>query len=87
MEPNEDLVSPNRATRTKELDSYKSDDGALGSDGECKGEKEKIAARPIDKEQLQHTAPQRCQPDRSGTLDFLLDSCYCDLDVNISVAR
>ena len=34
-----------------------------------------------------HTAPQRCQPDRSGTLDFLLDSCYCDLDMTISVAR
>ena len=33
-----------------------------------------------------HTAPQRCQPDRSGTLDFLLDSCYCDLGVTISVA-
>ena len=53
MEPNEDLVSRNRATRTKELDSYKSDDGALDSDGECKGEKEKIATRPVEKEQLQ----------------------------------
>ena len=36
---------------------------------------------------LSHTAPQRCQPDRSGTLDFLLDSCYCDLDMTISVAK
>ena len=44
-------MEPNRATRTKELDSYKSDDGALGSDG--KGEKEKIATRPVDKDQLQ----------------------------------
>ena len=35
----------------------------------------------------EHTAPQRCQPDRSGTLDFLLDSCYCDLDMTISVAK
>ena len=34
-----------------------------------------------------HTAPQRCQPDRSGTLGFLLDSSYCDLDMTISVAR
>ena len=33
-----------------------------------------------------HTAPQRCQPDRLGTLDFLLDSCYCDRDMTISVA-
>ena len=46
-------MEPNRATRTKELDSYKSDDRALGSDGECKGEKEKIATRPVDKDQLQ----------------------------------
>ena len=34
-----------------------------------------------------HTAPQRCQPDRLGTLDFLLVSCYCDQDMTISVAR
>ena len=33
-----------------------------------------------------HTAPQRCQPDRLGTLDFLIDSCYCDQDMTISVA-
>ena len=33
------------------------------------------------------TAPQRCQPDRLGTLDFLLVSCYCDQDMTISVAR
>ena len=33
-----------------------------------------------------NTAPQRCQPDRSGTLDFLLDSSYCDRDMTISVA-
>ena len=33
-----------------------------------------------------HTAPQRCQPDRLGTLDFLLVSCYCDQDMTISVA-
>ena len=34
-----------------------------------------------------HTAPQRCQPGRSVTLDFLLVSCYCDLDMTISVAK
>ena len=34
----------------------------------------------------QHTAPQRCQPDRSGTLDFLLDSSYCDRDWTRTVA-
>ena len=34
-----------------------------------------------------HTAPQRCQPERSGTLDFLLDLYYCDLDMTISVAK
>ena len=35
---------------------------------------------------LTHTAPQRCQPDRSGTLDFLLDSSYCDRDWTRTVA-
>ena len=34
-----------------------------------------------------HTALQRCQPDRSVTLDFLLDSYYCDRDMTISVVR
>ena len=33
-----------------------------------------------------HTAPQQCQSDRLGTLDFLIDSCYCDQDMTISVA-
>ena len=27
-----------------------------------------------------HTAPQPCQPDRLGTLSFLLDYSYCDRD-------
>ena len=53
MEPNEYLVSPHRATRTKELGACKSDNGELGSDDECKGKKEKIAQRPADKDQLQ----------------------------------
>ena len=33
-----------------------------------------------------HTAPQRCQPNRSGTLDIMIDSSYCDRDITISVA-
>ena len=53
MELSEELVSSNMATRTIELDSYKSDKGELGSDDECKGEKAKIATRPVDKDQLQ----------------------------------
>ena len=34
-----------------------------------------------------HTAPQRCQPGRLVTPDFLLGSSYCDQDMTISVAR
>ena len=41
----------------------------------------------LDSESLQHTAPQRCQPDRLVTPDFLLHSSYCDQDMTISVAR
>ena len=34
----------------------------------------------------EHTAPHRCQPDRSGTLDIMIDSSFCDRDMTISVA-
>ena len=34
----------------------------------------------------QHTAPHRCQPDWSGTLDIMIDSSFCDRDMTISVA-
>ena len=38
------------------------------------------------KRESDHTAPDRCQPDRSVTLDIMIDSSYCDQDMTISVA-
>ena len=45
-----------------------------------------VEVRDMILQKSSHTAPHQCQPDRSVTLDIMIDSSFCDRDMTISVA-